>query len=516
MKRALIPLLAAALLLIPALVAAQQPDEKSSVSAIDPVLVRQGDFAILLAEALHLGVVEREEEAIRHLEDGDIAPEDGWIADYPVTPEILAQLALTIGDAADSGAIALSRDEALGALQALAADFGLSIPDELVPRYARRYLRDDAYDCRGSTISRYYDNYGPPVLSYCRPPYDYDALYDWRPYGSWWHGHYYPGYYLLHRFHLVIQVESKRPHHRRHLAKPHAKSKHRHKKTGPHGGIRHLSNRNKPGKERPRHRRDPAAARSGERRLRPQRDFSAKRELPGKQGGIEKGKLRALKNREHRRASRFANGRPRLAPGALPAQRNAPNPRHGRGSSPGREPFRSTRQLRTEPRESRAVAKSAQKQRKHSFTKSPVPKRQATTKLQAKKRLNSAKRQRDQFASQPRATRAERDVRQRHQGAGRATSAGKRDLRRHYKKGQKQPLKALRKNLQRGKAMKLERRKHNRQRQDRVGSWRGDAKRKALRAENSGRPALKAQRKAAGRLAGERTRQLQRAGKQRR
>lgn len=506
MKRARILLLAAALL-IPALVTAQQPVEKSSISAIEPVLVRQGDFAMLLVEALHLGVAERQESAISRLEDADIAPEDGWIADYPMTPEILAQLAPTLGDAADSGAIALSRDEALGALQALAAEFGLSLPDELGPRYARRYLRDDAYDCQGSTIRRYYDNYAPPVLSYCRPPYDYDYLYDWRPYGSWWHGHYYPGYYLLHRFHLVIHVDSTRPHHRQYLAKPQARSKHRHKKTGPHDGIRHLSNRNKPGKERPRQRRDPAAERSAEQRLRPARDFSLKRDLPGSRGMVVKGKTRALKNQERYRANRATDGRTRSAPDTIPAQRYAPIPGHKRGSSPAREPSRLTGKQRTQPGESRTVARSAQKQRKQSFAESPLSKRPATTKFQAKKRLNSAKRQRDLFSSQPRAARAVPGTRQRHQAVSPAASAGKRDLRRDHYRG---------KSLQHGKAVKLERSTYKRQRQERAGNWRGDAKRKVLRPQIRGRPAPKAQQKAARRLAGEHTRQIQRAGKQRR
>jgi hypothetical protein len=41
----------------------------------------------------------------------------GWIADYPVTPDIIGELQSSIGAAADSGRLALNKDAAMMALQ---------------------------------------------------------------------------------------------------------------------------------------------------------------------------------------------------------------------------------------------------------------------------------------------------------------------------------------------------------------------------------------------------------------
>ncbi|MCW8904338.1 hypothetical protein, partial [Sedimenticola sp.] len=500
--RALIPLLAAVALLLPTWVAAQHAVEDNTVSAIDPVLVRQGDFAILLLEALSLGEVDTEEEATRRLGAIDIAPDEGWIADYPVTPEILAELALTIGDAADTGKIGLNRDKAMETLQALAAELGLYIPDEFSPRYARRYLLDDAYDCSGSTIRHYYDNYGPPVMSYCRPPYDYDYLYDWRPYGSWWHGHYYPGYYLLHRFHLVIHVDSKRPHHRRHLVKPQAKSRLRHEKTGPHAGVRHLSNRNKPGKEWATHRRDHAAKRTGERQQLRQRDYPAKQDLRSKRRLVEKGTTRELQTNQHHRANRAITGRPRAAPDAAPGQRNTHN--RNRGNSPDK--FRFTEQQRMHPEKPRVAAKSAKTGRQNLFANPPGAKRPATTKsIPKRNQLGSGRRQPDVLSSRRSATLSERSTQQRRHALGRPVSPGRQNIRPLTGTVKKQPLRSVRKHPQGNRAVTTGRAKKNHQHPTRIKSRRSDNGSMALQTQTRARPSTKAQRQGAGRLSGERT-----------
>ena len=74
-----------------------------------------------LAEALKLGEVESEEDAESRLASLGIAPKSGWIADYPLTPNIIGELQRAVGEAADSGKIPMNREEAIGAFQDLIA-----------------------------------------------------------------------------------------------------------------------------------------------------------------------------------------------------------------------------------------------------------------------------------------------------------------------------------------------------------------------------------------------------------
>jgi len=80
-------------------------------------LVREGYFAMALAEVLEIGEVKSEAEAESRLALAGIAPKNGWIADYPLTPNIIAELQNAVGEASDSGKIAMKRDEAMKAFQ---------------------------------------------------------------------------------------------------------------------------------------------------------------------------------------------------------------------------------------------------------------------------------------------------------------------------------------------------------------------------------------------------------------
>ena len=83
-------------------------------------LVREGSFAMELVEVLKIGEVKSEAEAENKLTSVGIAPKNGWIADYPVTPDIIGELRNAVGEAADSGKIAMKREEAIKAFQDLA------------------------------------------------------------------------------------------------------------------------------------------------------------------------------------------------------------------------------------------------------------------------------------------------------------------------------------------------------------------------------------------------------------
>jgi hypothetical protein len=85
-------------------------------------LVREGSFAIKLIEGLKIGEVKSEAEAENKLASVGIAPKNGWIANYPVTPDIIGELQNAISVAVDSGKLAMNKDEALKAFQGLIAD----------------------------------------------------------------------------------------------------------------------------------------------------------------------------------------------------------------------------------------------------------------------------------------------------------------------------------------------------------------------------------------------------------
>lgn len=173
---------------------------------IAQVLVREGDFAMELVRELRLGTPRTEIEAESSLSEVGIAPYNGWMADYPVTPVVLGELETSIEAAAASGKLSMSVSDALGALSRVCSKVGLPIRTaEDSPAEASsdsdQYVDEDA-------VSSYYYNEGPPVISYYAPPWDYYYLYDWVPYPFWYSGLFFPGFFILGDFDLVVH-----PHH---------------------------------------------------------------------------------------------------------------------------------------------------------------------------------------------------------------------------------------------------------------------------------------------------------------
>jgi hypothetical protein len=122
-------------------------------------LVREGYFAMELAEVLMIEGVKSEAEAESKLASLGIAPRNGWIADYPVTPKIIGELQLAVEEAADSGKIAMKREEAIGAFRNLVASLesqnaGVEPPPDRVP-YPEPYY-----------YPRVYIYPGPPLYPY--------------------------------------------------------------------------------------------------------------------------------------------------------------------------------------------------------------------------------------------------------------------------------------------------------------------------------------------------------------
>jgi hypothetical protein len=72
-----------------------------------------------LATVLKMGEVKNEAEAESKLASVGITPRNGWIADYPVTPQVIGELQNAIGAAADSGKLTMKKEEAVQAFRAL-------------------------------------------------------------------------------------------------------------------------------------------------------------------------------------------------------------------------------------------------------------------------------------------------------------------------------------------------------------------------------------------------------------
>jgi hypothetical protein len=182
------------LLWIPAITGAQ-----SGPPPVGGPLVREGDFAVRLLSALDLGETDDEVEAETRLADVGIIPRNGWVADYPVTPDILGELQRSVVQAASSRKIPLSWDEALRRVNAVNDEFELSAS----PYSAGQASSEPPAEgyANPADINNYYAEEGAPVYTYYTPPPDYYYLYAWVPYPFWCRGYWFPGFFVLHDFH---------------------------------------------------------------------------------------------------------------------------------------------------------------------------------------------------------------------------------------------------------------------------------------------------------------------------
>lgn len=190
--------------------AAYAADYGSNSTKAPPVaqnLVREGDFAVKLAVKLGLGVVTDEAVAEDMLVKAGVVPLNGWISDYPVTPEIVGQLQDSIDKASASGTLRLTRAEASRAIVELTAELNLPSPAGPETAAAPAERVPDEYS-NPTVINNYYSDQGPPVMTYYAPPYDYAYLYDWVPYPLWWDAFWFPGFYICRHFTTVAVVSS--------------------------------------------------------------------------------------------------------------------------------------------------------------------------------------------------------------------------------------------------------------------------------------------------------------------
>jgi len=169
-------------------------------------LVREGAFAMNLVEALNVGHPTSEAEAESMLGTVGIAPRNGWIADYPVTPDIIGELEDSIAYAAQAQTISMDQDSALRTLAGVQADAHISLSPGLAAPPPAEGATGEATSTESSypdqtVINNYYYQAGPPILTYYAPPPAYYYLYAWVPYPFWWGQIGFGGFFVLNDFH---------------------------------------------------------------------------------------------------------------------------------------------------------------------------------------------------------------------------------------------------------------------------------------------------------------------------
>ncbi len=195
------------LLLIPVVLHAQSEQTTTKNPPIEQPLLREGDFAVKLVFSLALGVTEDEVEAENLLSSVGISPRNGWIADYPVTPDIMGEIRQSVSDAVYSKKLSMREDEALQKFQEAKADIGLAVRSSTSGE--THEINPNANYPETSVLNNYYYNQGPPIVTYYAPPPDYYYLYAWVPYPFWWYDFWFPGYFMLHDFHRSVHFHNR-------------------------------------------------------------------------------------------------------------------------------------------------------------------------------------------------------------------------------------------------------------------------------------------------------------------
>ena len=202
------------LLLLPSIVAAESGYANEGYATagtppIGPPLIREGDFAVEMALALSLGTSRDEVEAENQLSAAGITPKNGWIADYPVTPDIADELYKAVSDAAASGKIRLSVDVALQRFNDVISQTDLSVDTQAGANPERAELPGPPSYPNSTVINNYYQTEGPPAVTYYAPPPDYSYMYGWVPFPFWYASVWFPGYFILHDFHRTVCIDNR-------------------------------------------------------------------------------------------------------------------------------------------------------------------------------------------------------------------------------------------------------------------------------------------------------------------
>jgi hypothetical protein len=193
-------------LLMPTVIPAQSEQNSPGPPPVAPPLVREGAFAIRLGEAFALETNNNEVEAENRLSEIGIIPKNGWMADYPVTPDIVGELYEAIGLAADANKLSISREEALKRFNNAVAGVNLSVAPSFIEKQIEAAPPGLDNFPNAAIVNNYYTSEGPPVFTYYTPPPAYNYLYDWVAYPFWWTNVWFPGYFILRDFHRTVYI----------------------------------------------------------------------------------------------------------------------------------------------------------------------------------------------------------------------------------------------------------------------------------------------------------------------
>jgi hypothetical protein len=206
MKAMLVMFVAVSLVLAPYASLVNAKTSPSGSPPIEQPLVREGDFAVKLANALNLTTSNDEAASENALSSIGIAPRNGWISDYPMTPDIIAEVRGSTARAASSGSLQMAEAEATGIVDNVSIDMKLPVKvageqygysASAGSQYAAPPADVGLYDEEPAYVEDYYGDYGPPVVTYYPPPWEYYWLYDWVPWPFWWGGFGFGGFFVL-------------------------------------------------------------------------------------------------------------------------------------------------------------------------------------------------------------------------------------------------------------------------------------------------------------------------------
>jgi hypothetical protein len=200
-------LLAAGLVAAPYAVAANAKSSPSGPPPIEQPLVREGEFAVELATALNLTSLRDEAAAESSLISIGIMPRNGWISDYPMTPDIIAEVRDSAARSAISGHLRISATYAADIVDKVGIAMNLPVKTaggEYNYASNSQYPPGSGAPAPGtseyvepSLVEHYYHDNEPPIITYYPPPEEYAYLYDWVPDPFWWDGFGFGGYFIL-------------------------------------------------------------------------------------------------------------------------------------------------------------------------------------------------------------------------------------------------------------------------------------------------------------------------------
>ncbi len=202
MKRLLVMFLAASLVLSPYTAAVNAGSSPSGIPPVEQPLVREGEFAVELATALNLTSSHEEQAAEHYLVSINITPRNGWISDYPMTPDIIAEVRDSAARSASSGKLQISGNDAAGIVDKVSIAMNLPVKvagdsssahqsgSVVPPPEVSEYMEPSA-------VSDYFYNNEPPIVTYYPPPWEYASLYEWVSDPFWWDEFGFGGFFIL-------------------------------------------------------------------------------------------------------------------------------------------------------------------------------------------------------------------------------------------------------------------------------------------------------------------------------